>query len=57
VTNLLHVLGFRYKKPKHVSGKVNIEAQFEFIDIYEKLKKEKEQEDRIYLMGGVHTLH
>lgn len=57
MTNLLHALGFRYKKPKHVPGKANIEAQFEFIDTYEKLKKEKKQEDRIYFMDGVHPLH
>ena len=57
MTNLLHTLGFRYKKPKHVPGKSNIEAQLEFIDAYEKLKKKKKQEDRIYFMDGVHPLH
>lgn len=57
ITNLLHTLGFRYKKPKHIPGKANIEAQLEFIDAYEKLKKKKKREDRIYFMDGVHPLH
>lgn len=57
MTNLLHSLGFRYKKPKHVPGKANLDAQIEFIDAYEKLKKKKKQNDRIYFMDGVHPLH
>jgi transposase len=57
MTNLLHTLGFRYKKPKHIPGKASIEAQLEFIDAYEKLKKKKKQDDRIYFMDGVHPLH
>lgn len=57
MVTLLHKLGFRYKKPKHVPGKANIEAQLEFIDTYEKLKKRKKQDDRIYFMDGVHPLH
>ena len=54
---LLHKLGFRYKKPKHIPGKANIEAQQEFIAAYDKLKKKKKAEDRIYFMDGVHPLH
>ncbi len=57
MTSLLHTLGFRYKKPKHVPGKANIEAQLEFINAYEKLKKKKKEADRIYFMDGVHPLH
>lgn len=57
MTNVLHKLGFRYKKPKHIPGKADVEAQLEFIEAYEKLKKKKKQEDRIYFMDGVHPLH
>ena len=57
MTDLLHSLGFRYKKPKHVPGKANIDNQVEFIAAYEKLKKNKKHEDRIYFMDGVHPLH
>lgn len=57
MTNLLHSLGFRYKKPKHVPGKANVELQEKFIDAYQKLKEQKKPEDRIYFMDGVHPLH
>jgi transposase len=57
MVTLLHKLGFRYKKPKHVPGKADIEAQLEFIESYEKLKKKKKKNDRIYFMDGVHPLH
>jgi transposase len=57
MTNLLHALGFHYKKPKHVPGKADINNQLEFIAAYEKLKKRKKREDRIYFMDGVHPLH
>jgi len=57
MTSLLHSLDFRYKKPKHVPGKASIEAQLEFIKAYDKLKKKKKEDDRIYFMDGVHPLH
>lgn len=57
MTSLLHTLDFRYKKPKHVPGKANIEAQLEFINAYNKLKKKKKEADKIYFMDGVHPLH
>jgi len=57
MTSLLHTLGFRYKKPKHIPGKADVEAQLEFINTYEKLKKKKKEEDRIYFVDGVHPLH
>lgn len=57
MTNLLHSLGFRYKKPKHIPGKANIIAQQKFIEDYNKLKQKKKENDRIYFMDGVHPLH
>ena len=57
VTNLLHRMGFSYKKPKHVPGKANQEAQEAFIKDYRKLKRDKAPEDQIYFVDGVHPLH
>jgi len=57
MTSLLHTLGFTYKKPKHVPGKANKQAQEEFIEKYNKLKEDKAPKDRIYFMDGVHPLH
>jgi len=57
MTSLLHALGFRYKKPRHVPGKANITAQLEFIEQYTKLKVDKSSQDRIYFADAVHPLH
>jgi transposase len=57
MTSLLHILGFRYKKPKHIPGKADVVAQLEFINSYEKLKHNKKEDDRIYFIDGVHPLH
>lgn len=57
MTSLLHTSGFRYKKPKHIPGKADIEAQLDFIKTYDKLKKKKKEDDRIYFMDGVHPLN
>jgi len=57
MTNLLHRLGFTYRKPKHVPGKANPLAQEEFLEKYHELKDAKESEDRIWFIDGVHPLH
>jgi len=57
MTSLLHTLEFTYKKPKHVPGKANRQAQEEFIEKYNRLKENKALEDRIYFMDGVHPMH
>ncbi len=57
MTGLLHQLGFTYKKPKHIPGKADIEAQKAFIKNYRKIQKKKAPEDRIYFMDGVHPMH
>jgi len=57
MTNLLHRMGYSYKKPKHIPGKANLEAQKAFVKEYEQLKLEKSPEDQIYFMDGVHPLH
>ena len=57
MTNLLHRLGFTYKKPKHLPSKGDREAQEEFINQYEELNKNKSPKDKIYFMDGTHPLH
>ncbi len=57
MTGLLHQLGFTYKKPKHIPGKADIEAQKAFIKNYRRIQKKKATEDRIYFMDGVHPMH
>ena len=57
MVSLLHNLGYTYKKPKHIPGKANSEAQQEFIERYTRLKENKAPEDRIYFMDAAHVLH
>jgi len=57
LTDLLHRLGYTYKKPKLVGGKADAEAQRQFVDQYEKLKKNKGKNDPIYFMDAVHPQH
>lgn len=57
MTCLLHRLGYTYKKPKHIPGKANSEAQQDFIDQYNQLKENKAPEDHIYFMDAAHVLH
>lgn len=57
VTALLHRLGYVYKKPKLIPGKANAKAQQDFIEKYEQLKEEKQPDDEILFMDGVHPQH
>ena len=57
MTNLLHRLGFVYKKPKHLPSKANREAQEASLKRYEELKATKEAKDRIYFIDGCHPMH
>ena len=57
MTALLHRLGFSYKQPKHTPSKADLQAQEEFIKQYEQLKQNKQAEDTINFMDGVHPLH
>ena len=54
VKELLHRLGFVYKKPKHVPGKVDPEKQAAFIAAYEKLRKNQGKNDPVYFGDGCH---
>lgn len=56
-TQLLQRMGFVYKKPKHVPGKADRQAQEAFVAQYEDLKEHKRPEDPIYFMDAVHPQH
>jgi transposase len=55
MTLLLHSLGFEYKKPKLVPGKINKEEQEKFIEKYEVLKNRPDSE--ILFMDATHPQH
>lgn len=57
MTDLLHSIGFSYKKPKIVPGKVDPQAQEEFLEKYWDIKENKGKNDPIYFMDGVHPQH
>ncbi len=52
VTDLLHQLGFSYKKPKGVPGKANAEAQRRFINQYNAVKAH----DPVYFADSTHPM-
>lgn len=57
ITQLLHRLGFVYKKPKLIPGKADAERQHAFIETYRQLQDAKKPEDRIYFMDATHPHH
>ena len=57
ITQLLHRLGFIYKKPKLIPGKADAARQQAFVTEYEQLKDAKGPNDRIYFMDATHPQH
>jgi len=57
VTDLLHRLGFSYKKPTHVPGKQDPAQQEAFLREYERLKARKGENDPIYFADATHPQH
>jgi transposase len=57
MVNLLHRIGFSYKKPNLVPGKANEAAQREFLKKMDDLKSTKNREDKLLFMDGVHPQH
>jgi transposase len=55
--DLLHRLGFSYKKPKHVPGKLDTEKQEAFVEEYENLLKTKGKSDQVYFVDACHPQH
>jgi len=57
VTDLLHRLGFSYKKPTHVPGKQDPAKQQAFLEEYEQLSASKGENDPIYFADATHPQH
>lgn len=57
VTKLLHRLGFSYKKPKVIPGKMSPEKQAVFIKEYQELKQTLKPKDAIYFVDASHPTH
>jgi transposase len=57
VTDLLHRLGFSYKKPAHVPGKQDPVQQQAFLKAYERIKARKGPNDPIYFADATHPQH
>jgi len=57
VIDLLHRLGFSYKKPTHVPGKQDPAQQQAFLEEYERIKAEKGENDPIYFADATHPQH
>jgi hypothetical protein len=54
VKDLLHRLGFVYKKPKHVPGKLDPAKQSAFLDEYAKLRKNTGENEPVYFADATH---
>jgi hypothetical protein len=54
ITQLLHRLGFVYKKPKLSPGQAHAERQRAFAEAYRKLQATKKPQDRLYFMDATH---
>jgi transposase len=46
--------GFIYKKPEKIPGKIDPEAQEEFVKAYEELKKDLGPNEELYFMDAIH---
>ena len=57
MTDLLHRIGYTYKKPKLIPGKPDEKAQEEFIESYKELKSTKGANNPVYFMDGSHPQH
>lgn len=57
ITKLLHRLGFSYKKPKIVPGKVDPAKQAAFLQVYQETKSTLTPNDRIYFLDSTHPQH
>src|SRR3989344_4209845 len=57
VTQLLHRLGFSYKKPKVVPGKADPVKQAAFLKIYREIEAELGTNDQVYFADSTHPEH
>jgi transposase len=56
-TKLIHRLGFTYKKPKVIPGKVDMVKQEAFISSYQQIKQQLKENDRVYFVDATHPQH
>lgn len=54
---LLHRLGMDYRKPKAVSSKLDVERQKTFINFYNKLLKNLDDDESVLFCDAVHPTH
>lgn len=57
MTQLLHRLGFVYKKTKRIPGKLDPVKQENFLKQYEQIKTTKQDQDKIYFLDATHPQH
>lgn len=57
ITKLLHRLGFAYKKPKVIPGKVDKIKQEAFLKTYQEIKAKLGANDRMYFLDSTHPQH
>lgn len=57
VTKLMHRLGFVYKKPKVIPGKVDTQLQAEFVKLYKQTKSQLGEKDGLYFVDSTHPTH
>ena len=57
MNDLLHRMGYVYKKPAVVPGKMNVKAQLKFIEDYERVLDSMTQDDALYFMDATHPTH
>jgi transposase len=57
MVQLLHRIGFSYKKTTIVPGKADIEQQERFVKTYEKRYKRHSKEEKVYFLDGCHPTY
>jgi transposase len=55
--DLLHRLGYEYKKPKLIPGNPDREVQEQFVEYYEKFMAEKPDNEEVLFIDAVHPEH
>jgi len=56
-TNLLHRLGFTYKKPKLIPANSDEQAKDEFVKFYLDFMENKPDDEAVFFVDGVHPQH
>ena len=55
--DLLHRMGYEYKKPKLVPGSVDRQAQETFVEYYEQHMEHKSPQEKVFFVDAVHPQH